>query len=134
VLLADDLMIGEPPIMQQMTELFARIQCSILAVQEVPKSQTNRYGIVKGLPVAADLVNVQGLIEKPHPQRRAVKPRGCRPLCADAGRFRAHPRTAAGQRAARFSSPTASPRCWPANGCWPIVITADATTVAASWD
>ncbi|MBN8453895.1 UTP--glucose-1-phosphate uridylyltransferase GalU [Accumulibacter sp.] len=67
VLLADDLMIGEPPIMRQMTELFARRQCSILAVQEVPKSQTNRYGIVKGLPVAADLVNVEGLIEKPHP-------------------------------------------------------------------
>jgi UTP--glucose-1-phosphate uridylyltransferase len=37
VLLADDLMIGEPPIMQQMTELFAERQCSILAVQEVPK-------------------------------------------------------------------------------------------------
>jgi UTP--glucose-1-phosphate uridylyltransferase len=50
VLLADDLMIGEPPIMQQMTELFAEHQCSILAVQEVPRDQTNRYGIVKGKP------------------------------------------------------------------------------------
>jgi UTP--glucose-1-phosphate uridylyltransferase len=67
VLLADDLMIGEPPIMQQMTELFAEHQCSILAVQEVPRSQTNRYGIVKGKPVSSDLVNIDGLIEKPHP-------------------------------------------------------------------
>jgi len=67
VLLADDLMIGEPPIMQQMTELFARRQCSILAVQEVPRSQTNRYGIVKGQPLASNLVSVDGLIEKPHP-------------------------------------------------------------------
>ncbi|MBK7952489.1 MAG: NTP transferase domain-containing protein [Candidatus Accumulibacter sp.] len=48
VLLADDLMIGEPPIMRQMIELFAEHQCSILAVQEVPKDQTRRYGIVKG--------------------------------------------------------------------------------------
>ena len=67
VLLADDLMIGEPPIMQQMTELFAERQCSILAVQEVPRNQTNRYGIVKGKPLSSDLVNIDGLIEKPHP-------------------------------------------------------------------
>ncbi|SBT08804.1 UTP--glucose-1-phosphate uridylyltransferase [Candidatus Accumulibacter aalborgensis] len=67
VLLADDLMIGEPPIMQQMTELFAERQCSILAVQEVPLSQTGRYGIVKGEAIAPDLVDVKGLIEKPHP-------------------------------------------------------------------
>jgi UTP-glucose-1-phosphate uridylyltransferase len=67
VLLADDLMIGEPPIMQQMTELFAEHQCSILAVQEVPRNQTNRYGIVKGKPLSADLVNIEELIEKPHP-------------------------------------------------------------------
>ena len=67
VLLADDLMIGEPPIMQQMTQLFDEHQCSILAVQEVPLDQTNRYGIVKGEPLAPDLVNIRGLIEKPHP-------------------------------------------------------------------
>jgi UTP--glucose-1-phosphate uridylyltransferase len=67
LLLADDLMIGEPPIMRQMIELFAEHQCSILAVQEVPKNQTRRYGIVKGKAVSSDLVNVEGLIEKPHP-------------------------------------------------------------------
>ncbi|MBK7955078.1 MAG: UTP--glucose-1-phosphate uridylyltransferase GalU [Candidatus Accumulibacter sp.] len=67
VLLADDLMIGEPPIMRQMIELFGEHGCSILAVQEVPKDQTRRYGIVKGKALSADLVNVEGLIEKPHP-------------------------------------------------------------------
>ncbi|WP_300456794.1 UTP--glucose-1-phosphate uridylyltransferase GalU [Accumulibacter sp.] len=67
VLLADDLMIGEPPIMQQMCELFSEHHCSVLAVQEVPPDQTNRYGIVKGEPMAPDLVDVRGLIEKPHP-------------------------------------------------------------------
>ncbi|MBP6707820.1 MAG: UTP--glucose-1-phosphate uridylyltransferase GalU [Candidatus Accumulibacter sp.] len=65
VLLADDLMIGAPPIMHQMTELFAERQCSILAVQEVPWGETHRYGIVKGTPLSADLVDVEGLIEKP---------------------------------------------------------------------
>jgi UTP--glucose-1-phosphate uridylyltransferase len=67
VLLADDLMIGEPPIMQQMTELFAEHQCSILAVQEVPRNQTQRYGIVKGQPQGPDLLGISGLVEKPQP-------------------------------------------------------------------
>ena len=67
VLLADDLMIGEPPIMQQMIELFAEHQCSILAVQEVPRNQTHRYGIVKGQPQGPDLVGISGLVEKPQP-------------------------------------------------------------------
>jgi UTP--glucose-1-phosphate uridylyltransferase len=67
VLLADDLMIGDPPIMQQMIELFAEHQCSILAVQEVPRNQTHRYGIVKGQPQGPDLVGISGLVEKPQP-------------------------------------------------------------------
>ncbi|MBL8397557.1 MAG: UTP--glucose-1-phosphate uridylyltransferase GalU [Candidatus Accumulibacter sp.] len=67
VLLADDLMLGEPPIMQQMTALYAERQCSLLAIQEVPENQTQRYGIVKGEALTTDLVNVSGLIEKPHP-------------------------------------------------------------------
>ncbi|HPT48782.1 MAG TPA: UTP--glucose-1-phosphate uridylyltransferase GalU [Accumulibacter sp.] len=67
VLLADDLMLGEPPIMRQMADLYTERQCSILAVQEVPENQTHRYGIVKGDALEADLVNVRGLIEKPHP-------------------------------------------------------------------
>ncbi|MBE2259349.1 MAG: UTP--glucose-1-phosphate uridylyltransferase GalU [Candidatus Accumulibacter sp.] len=67
VLLADDLMIGQPPIMQQMTDLFAERQCSILAVQEVPRNETHRYGIVRGEPLAADLLAISGLVEKPQP-------------------------------------------------------------------
>lgn len=67
VLLADDLMIGDPPIMQQMTELFAEHQSSILAVQEVDWSQTNRYGIVKGNLAASNLIGIEGLVEKPAP-------------------------------------------------------------------
>ncbi len=68
VLLADDLMLGKPPIMQQMTELYAERRCSILAIQDVPENQTQRYGIIKGETMAADLLNVTGLVEKPHPR------------------------------------------------------------------
>lgn len=67
VLLADDLMVGDPPVMQQMTDLFLQHNCSLLAVQNVPLEDTAKYGIVKGDAIADDLVELQGIIEKPHP-------------------------------------------------------------------
>lgn len=67
VLLADDLMVGDPPIMQQMTNLFDHYQCNILAVQEVPQDQTGRYGIVQGKALTSDLIKITDLVEKPHP-------------------------------------------------------------------
>ncbi|MCW5601961.1 UTP--glucose-1-phosphate uridylyltransferase GalU [Nitrosomonas sp.] len=67
VLLADDLMVGDPPIMQQMTNLFDQYRCSILAVQEVPQDQTSRYGIVQGKALTPELIKIMGLVEKPHP-------------------------------------------------------------------
>jgi UTP--glucose-1-phosphate uridylyltransferase len=67
VLLADDLMVGDPPVMRQMTDLFDQYRCSILAVQEVPEDQTGRYGIVQGESLKPDILRIAGLVEKPHP-------------------------------------------------------------------
>ncbi|MGA0610122.1 UTP--glucose-1-phosphate uridylyltransferase GalU [Caldimonas sp. KR1-144] len=67
VLLADDLMVGEPPIMKQMVEQFAEWRASILAVQEVPPEQTKRYGIVAGTPVNDRLMDINRIVEKPAP-------------------------------------------------------------------
>jgi UTP--glucose-1-phosphate uridylyltransferase len=70
VLLADDLMVSETPIMKQMTEQFAQWRASLFAVQDVPKAHTNRYGIVSGQPVpqAPALVDVSAIVEKPAPE------------------------------------------------------------------
>lgn len=67
VLLADDLMVGETPIMAQMVRQFAHWRSSILAVQDVPREHTNRYGIVSGSVVEDGLVEVRGIVEKPAP-------------------------------------------------------------------
>ena len=48
VLLADDLMVGTPPIMAQMVAQFEALKQSVIAVQEVPAEHTRRYGIVAG--------------------------------------------------------------------------------------
>jgi UTP--glucose-1-phosphate uridylyltransferase len=67
VLLADDLMVGTPPVLAQMVEQYKEWRASILAVQEVPAEHTQRYGIVAGTQVNDRLVNVERIVEKPKP-------------------------------------------------------------------
>ena len=68
VLLADDLMVGEQPILKQMVEQFEQLQGSVLAVQEVPAEQTKRYGIVAGTMVNDRIMDVTRIVEKPAPE------------------------------------------------------------------
>ena len=67
VLLADDLMVGTPPVLAQMVEQYNEWRVSILAVQEVPAEQTQRYGIVAGTPINERLLNIDRIVEKPKP-------------------------------------------------------------------
>ncbi|ASM78757.1 UTP--glucose-1-phosphate uridylyltransferase [Vitreoscilla filiformis] len=69
VLLADDLMVGKPPVLQQMANQFAELQASIVAVQEVPAEHTKRYGIVAGTQVTDRLMDVTQIVEKPDPDK-----------------------------------------------------------------
>ncbi|OGS80364.1 MAG: UTP--glucose-1-phosphate uridylyltransferase [Gallionellales bacterium GWA2_55_18] len=68
VILADDLIDGEPPIVKQMVDIFRQHQCSILGVQDVPRDQTRQYGIVGSKPLADDLEQVNAIVEKPKPE------------------------------------------------------------------
>jgi UTP--glucose-1-phosphate uridylyltransferase len=67
VLLADDLMVGQPSVTSQMVEQFTQLQSSILAVQDVPLEHTNRYGIVSGNVRSDHLTQLSGIVEKPAP-------------------------------------------------------------------
>ncbi len=67
VLLADDLMVGTPPVLAQMVVQFEELQQSLLAVQEVPQEHTRRYGIVAAEPVNERLMKVSKIVEKPAP-------------------------------------------------------------------
>ena len=68
VLLADDLMVGTPPIMAQMVAQFEALKQSVIAVQEVPSEHTRRYGIVAGDTVRPGLIKVSRMVEKPEPE------------------------------------------------------------------
>jgi len=68
VLLADDLMVGQPPVLKQMVDQFAEWRASIIAVQEVPPEHTRRYGIVAGTPVNDRMMDITRIVEKPAPE------------------------------------------------------------------
>jgi UTP--glucose-1-phosphate uridylyltransferase len=68
VLLADDLMIAEVPVLAQMVEQFRARRGSIVAVTEVPADHTQRYGIVAGPSIDEAVVDVQRIVEKPAPE------------------------------------------------------------------
>ncbi len=68
VVLADDLMVGAPPVLSQMVTQFKELQQSIIAVQEVPDAHTRRYGIVAGDEVRPGLIKISRMVEKPAPE------------------------------------------------------------------
>ncbi|MEZ0237813.1 MAG: UTP--glucose-1-phosphate uridylyltransferase GalU [Methylophilaceae bacterium] len=68
VLLADDLLDGETPVMKQMTQAFDYYNCSLLGVENVPREQTRSYGIVASRPLDETVEQVSAIVEKPKPE------------------------------------------------------------------
>jgi UTP--glucose-1-phosphate uridylyltransferase len=66
IILADDLIDGEPPVLKQMTQVYEQYQCSVLGVDEVPREHTRQYGIVQ--TDGAEPGVVSAIVEKPQPQ------------------------------------------------------------------
>ena len=85
ILLPDDLVLADTPCLRQLADAYRETGGNVVAVTEVPREQTNRYGILKIGKDDGRLVEVLGLVEKPAPEGRAVQPVDHRPLCADAG-------------------------------------------------
>lgn len=67
VVLADDLCVnpGSDGVLAQMVNLYKQFRCSIVAVEEVPESETHKYGVIAGDSIRGDLVRVTDMIEKP---------------------------------------------------------------------
>jgi UTP--glucose-1-phosphate uridylyltransferase len=67
VLLPDDVILGQKPCLQQMVEAHEETQGNIVAVMEVPREHTKRYGVLDIAKDEGKLVSVKGLVEKPDP-------------------------------------------------------------------
>ena len=67
VLLADDLMDAQPAAMCRMAEVYSQTGASLLGVEEVPRQQTQNYGIVTIDKMQGDSARIHSIVEKPKP-------------------------------------------------------------------
>ena len=69
VLLSDDLCMNNngPGILLQMAKLYAKYACTIVAIQEVPREETHKYGVIAGEAIEEGIYRVERMVEKPDP-------------------------------------------------------------------
>jgi len=67
ILLPDDLVLSDTPCLKQLADVYQQTGGNVLAVTEVPREQTNRYGILRVGQDDGRLAEVVGLVEKPKP-------------------------------------------------------------------
>ncbi len=68
ILLPDDLVLADTPCTKQLADAYYQTGGNVVAVTEVPREQTNKYGILQIGRDDGALVEVTGLVEKPEPE------------------------------------------------------------------
>ncbi|CAG2127620.1 UTP--glucose-1-phosphate uridylyltransferase GalU [Cupriavidus plantarum] len=68
VMLADDLLDGNTPIMKQMVDVYNHYNCSVLGVEEIAPEQSRSYGVVEGREWDERVIKMSGIVEKPAPE------------------------------------------------------------------
>ena len=70
VVLADDLCFGQDNdgVLSQMVEMYQQFRCTIVAIEEVPADQVEKFGIIAGDEIRDDLFRVTDMVEKPKPE------------------------------------------------------------------
>ena len=69
VVLSDDLCLNEGPgVLAQMAELYRQRRCSIVAIMEVSREETHKYGVIAGEALQDGLYRVEKMVEKPSAQ------------------------------------------------------------------
>lgn len=69
VLLADDVVLSPKPCLKQMIEAYDETGGNMVAIVEVPREHTNRYGILDVESESGRLAKICGLVEKPEPAK-----------------------------------------------------------------
>lgn len=71
VILADDLCYNKSSgILVQMVEVYKKYQCCVVAIEEVAKEDTNKYGVIDGKLIddSDNIYRVSTMVEKPDPK------------------------------------------------------------------
>jgi UTP--glucose-1-phosphate uridylyltransferase len=67
--LADDLIHAEVPCLKQMADVYNTKRASVLGVEEVAPSETDKYGIVDAGGSKAEVAEISAIVEKPKPDK-----------------------------------------------------------------
>lgn len=65
VVLTDDVIMGEPPCLQQMIEAYQETGGTMVATMEVPMEKTKSYGVLDVAEDMGAIVRAKGMVEKP---------------------------------------------------------------------
>ena len=69
VVLADDYCVTDGDgVLTQMVKLHQQHRCSIVAIEEVPRDETYKYGVIAGTEIEKGVYRVHDMVEKPAPQ------------------------------------------------------------------
>jgi UTP--glucose-1-phosphate uridylyltransferase len=64
VILSDDLLDPEEPLLMDMIRVYDKLGCPVIALEEVPRSEVHRYGVIDGTK-EGDIYRINKLVEKP---------------------------------------------------------------------
>jgi len=67
IILADDLLDGQPPVLSQMLKVHEEQEGSVLAVEKIDPAKSSSYGIISGQEVNKGIYRLDGIVEKPKP-------------------------------------------------------------------
>lgn len=68
VVLADDLCDAKVGVLSQMITLYEKYQCSIVAIEEIPLENSNKYGVIAGVEIEKNIFKISNMVEKPESQ------------------------------------------------------------------
>ena len=68
VMLPDDLVFDEVPALQRLIDVYNATGKGVVLLMEVPREQTQRYGVVAGTPQSDGTLLIHDMVEKPAPE------------------------------------------------------------------
>ncbi len=65
VMLGDDVVDSRVPCLRQLIDCYSQYKTTILGVQQVPRADVSKYGVVNGMMIEDNVYKVKDLVEKP---------------------------------------------------------------------
>lgn len=67
IALPDEISAGAPGLLSELADAYAEVGGNIVAVEEVPNEETRKYGVISPKGREGDLIEIDGMVEKPDP-------------------------------------------------------------------